>query len=501
MPSYRFFKLKDVEEAEVYWVGNFWKTNAGQWKVNVYLFDGEKVIQDYLPIGAMPFLAVGAKVVDGYLRGSSASEDLMSLRINDFSNGWLTAFAQMPKSLCSFYGNNYLANEKVYGFSYKNKTYFIPQTEIIRSILTPNSTLANCITTPNGISFLIDNYSYKGDELNVELSEEYPRKLLTHGNVIHLMTLFTDEKLRLLWNSVYRHSLSKTKSMLDLVPLKRLNLSFKYKEFMNFVFVTEIREIRELRPTFNSITYSHPNEVEYSGESEAKERRVPKGKGDKRELDHTTSPGMDNNRDISWHDSIFVKMSFRGVKAEHKKKQSDKLKRKMKDVEADADKQKYTINDYVGSGRGVPIELQTLSALPEDADTSGLEKFMQAMTYMERNLNAKVHHVIVKPLKGDSAFIKVGNQIRNIAMVFVENAVIVEFGRPDDYPISTLILYRYDAGRIREDLVKVVSHAIDKNGWDTAYLDGFNSFSYRFGKHSRSDTPEKWAIRLWNKTL
>ncbi|PLX68145.1 MAG: hypothetical protein C0603_08535 [Denitrovibrio sp.] len=502
MPSYCFFSQKYLKDAEVYWVGNFWKTNNGKWNVNVYLFDGEKVVQTYLPIGALPFLAVGAKVVDGYLRGSVPSEESKSLRIKDLTAGWFTTFGQMPRSLCSYYGNGYLANEKVYCYSAGHKTYFFPQAEIIRSLLATNSTLANSITTPEGLSFLIGSYGFEGDKLNLELSKEYPRKLLTHGNVIHLMSIFLEENLKGLWNSVYRHSITspREKQMFDLIPLKGVKFHFKYKEFKRFILVTEIREISGLKPKFNHVSYSHPNVHEFLGKAEEQKRKIPKGSKDKRELDHITSPGLDNNRDVAWHDSVFVKISYKGISAEHTSKISDKVKKKIKNVEVEASKVKYTLRDHVGSGKGSPIELQSLTALPEDVDINGLEKFLKAIVFMERSAGAKVHRVIVRPLLSDSAFAKVGDKARNCAVVFVEDSVIVEFGRPDDYPISTLILSRYDKSRIKEEIKRILTSVLENNGhWDIAYLNGFHSFNYKFSKHSRIDTPEKWGARVLNK--
>lgn len=502
MPSYRFFKPENIKNAEIYWVGSFWKTRTAKWNVNVYLFDGKNVIQTYLPIGAMLFLAVGASVVDGYLRGSEASEDEASLRIKNFENGRLIPFSQLPRSLCSYYGNTYLANEIVYSYVDGRKTYFIPQSEIIRSLLTTNSTFANSMVSPEGLSFLISGYRITGDKVVVELSSEFPRRLVTHGNAIHLMSLFLKGSLRDLWSSVYRHSVldGKGKQMLDLLPIKGLKFTFKYKQFMNFILIKEIRSVEGLKPPFNSISYSHPNVFEHAGKPEEVKKKFPKGSKDRRDLDHTTSPGLNDNRDIAWHDSIHVRISYKGINAEIEVKKSDEPRKKVVNQNTQETGVKYTLRDYVGDGHGKPIELQNLSVLPDDIDIYGLEKFLAAVAFIEQTGYVKVHMAVVEPLSGDSAFIRIGERSRRCAVLFVESSVIIEFSRPDDYPISTLILSKYDNATIKDDIKRLIGSAIENNGhWDTGFLDGFHSFKYQFAKHSRIDTPEKWGIRLMQK--
>ncbi|ADD67051.1 hypothetical protein Dacet_0249 [Denitrovibrio acetiphilus DSM 12809] len=502
MQAYRFFKPGLGKEVEVYWVGSFWKTRTNKWNVNVYLFDGMQIIQGYLPIGAMPFLAIGAKVDDGYLRGSMASEDNGELRINNLAQGNLINFGQLPRNLCSYYGNQHLSREKVYSYVCDNKTYFIPQSEIVRAFLTTNTTFANSIIAPEGLSFLISSYNIVGDKLNVELSKEYPKQLLTHGNVIHLMSVYLKGSLNDLWWSVFRNALtdSSAKKMFDIVPMKGVKLQFKYKQFMNFVLVKEIRDISGLRPPFNSLSYTHPAAVEKSGDKEEEKRRIPKGNKDHRNLDHTTSPGFDSNRDAVWHDSIHIKMHFRGIKAEHVMKQSDNPRKHIKNVSTSTKISKYTLRNYIGDGKGKPIELQNLSVLPEDINIAGLEKFLRAVAYIEKHTSARVHNATVVPLAGESAFVRVGESPRNCAVIFVEESVILEFGRPDNYPISTLIINKYDSSIIEDDIGKLIASVIENNGhWDASFLSAFHSFSYKFAKHSRNDTPENWGSRLLQK--
>ncbi|MGE4267055.1 MAG: hypothetical protein AB7F25_06440 [Deferribacterales bacterium] len=491
-----------MKKAEVHWVGTFWRTNNGNWNVNVYLLYDGQIVQTYLPIGAMPYLAVGAQVVDGYLRGSQATEDLKEFRINDLSAGSLIRLSEMPKSLCSFYGNKYLANELVYRYTKDNRVYYIPQTEIIRSLLTVNTTLANHIVLPEGLSLLISKYELADDKVTVEVAKEFPKKLLMHTNIIHLMSLFLSGSLRRLWSSVYANTIkgNNNKQMLNLVPLKGIKIYFKYASMYNSYFVKEIREIEGFRPPFSSVVFSHPDVKDYIGDPEIEKRKIPKGDKGDRELDNTTEPGADNNRDVAWHDSICVRMKFKGVKAEHSLEKIDSAKKQIKNVNTQESVFKYSLGNFVGNGKGKPIELQNLTALPADVDVYGLEKFLAAVSAMERSGYAKVHKVVVEPLEGDTAFVRIGSRNRSCAIVFVENSVIIEFSRPDEYPISTLIINRYDHASIYDNIKRLIVSAIENNGhWDTGFLDGFHSFNYKFAKHSKADVPYKWGYRLLAK--
>lgn len=162
----------------------------------------------------------------------------------------------------------------------------------------------------------------------------------------------------------------------------------------------------------------------------------------------------------------------------------------------------------VGSGAKRPAVDVALDspkeALPQADVEEGLNDFLAAIQWMKQSFEGYVSVDIFDRL-GEQGFWVDDGKPRRVAVVHVvlpsgHKATVLEFARPDEYPISTLIV----ADIFAEVKIKTLlpSLLFREGGWNCSALDQKWGSDYHLLRHL-SRPPQRWASLLlgWIRDL
>ena len=145
----RPWKFAEEEEVELYWHGDPYTNAEGLWMIKCMFRTASGTYTELsFPFGTLPYLKIGQKYIGGIISSEMGKGKLCEVKMTkDITFRYCIGF-EFPKSLYSFekvplYGNTNLCN-----FEKDGKQYYIPCTEIVRSILAPYKTFANRILRP-----------------------------------------------------------------------------------------------------------------------------------------------------------------------------------------------------------------------------------------------------------------------------------------------------------------------------------------------------------------
>jgi len=508
MGRHTYKRLKEFDNCELYWCGTFWKSNRSpNWYINLYFYDGNIIHQGYLEAGVLPSLVIGSKINNGTLLPPEQSFLSHRVSIPDFSKGKLVKFADMPKDLYSFHSFRHLANELVYKIYAGGFNVFIPQVELVRSLIAHNTLLTNSLLEPSGLDFLISSIDIDDEILNVELGSDYPKKLISNKNISYLMAIIRDRNLRDFYESVYRNTKTANKQqIIDLIPFQSIEFKGDFIKSGNNILITRIKEVKGITSPFKKIVFSHPliqqKEVIECNEFDRASTEAKK-KTDKLVVDE--SAGYDVNRSVSSIENTSVTISFTEdvqVVSKFKEKSSKSRKYNKTDEKKDTPEKNevFSVGQIVGDGKARPMELEAETFLNfSSVDNPGLEMFIDALKHL--NKYRPVIHWHTGYIESSSAFANLEDgQRRAYIVIELAKTIIIEIARPDDFPVSTLIL-----NKDHEEADQIAAKALDcldKNTghWDKNRLDRRGQ-QYTLAKHMKGDTPTKWAMRLLEKLL
>ena len=166
------------------------------------------------------------------------------------------------------------------------------------------------------------------------------------------------------------------------------------------------------------------------------------------------------------------------------------------------ERQEFTVSGAdVGPGAKRPPTDMALDVpkreIPQADPGEGLEAFWAAIQWMRQTFDGLVI-VKIKNTLGEQGFWVVEGKPRSVAIVrvvspFGQEAILLEFARPDEYPISTLIV----ADSLDQEEVNTLlpSLVFREGGWNCSTLDHHWGSHYHLLRHL-TRPPERWAALL-----
>jgi hypothetical protein len=282
----RPWKYPKNKKMLLYWLCSPYRSADGKWTIRaifvsaaeeeIGLFeDGIPTTYDIseFPWGLLPNLRVGRIYVNGILQTDSIQET-KRLYISNLQDGAICSAFQIPKQLYSFFDNKMLGDEKIWRFKVGNEIYYLPCLELIRAFFAPSKTLTNQLLKPTGLEDLIDYAETVDGEIQLNLSSDIPKSIITDEMVTHLLWLTYNETAKISWQKVYSGvfakanrnltttlnvALAKGTPLETLPPLKnQCELLFTSSNTENSYLIHELFEVLGLpNIPFQNVKYEH----------------------------------------------------------------------------------------------------------------------------------------------------------------------------------------------------------------------------------------------------
>lgn len=447
-----------------------------QWKTNAVFLDGSDLVDVEVPWGALPLLRCSYNYRDGLaLRNTASVSKVVDLR-HEPSVSIEEAGSAIPRALLSLQTRINLA-EKCWVFSSANgQQVVIPMVEGIRMLVAPTRYLALHSLDPTFLGEAVRNYSLDGDKLSIEFTDEIPLSVLTEGMVLHLARLLLQSDFRAAWDAIYfslrqPEAARSSSPKVDLPMPKLMRMVIQGQAAGNKLLV---REIVRPEPTFlplMEIIWSHPR-LEKEGEIiESKWRRV-RVPDKELELDRTAaaSSGAPLHLDV-----LPILGGSQQIKI-HRIVTSERTRKRWRQLAGPKLDFTLSLGD-VGAGVKCPaadivLEKSMADTWSTPRSEDGLNDFFSALRWLQKLYNGLVS-VSVIDCPGNTAFSRIDNRKRKLAIARLicptgQSVTIVEFGRPDYHPISTLII----KGDFKDDcLCELFQNALLPNGsWNRKAL-------------------------------
>lgn len=531
----RAWSFKEDEEVELYWHGIPFQNSEGLWMLKCLFKRSDGSFKEQItPFGTLPYLRIGQSYINGDFSNRPGKGSLYEIKLPRFVNFDYCKAFNFPKSLYSFdiqpapaYGNLLLCRFEVGG-----NFYYIPCTEIVRSILAPYKMLVNQILRPKGLECFIENYTEARGGLSVNLSEEYDRKLLNDDALSYFIWLRFNKQALRSWNSVYKNiMLDASKKSYDIglelrkgVPIRVMpahsgvsTWTFRGLQYKNHCLILELLHRSDLEIPFYVVECFHPKLERLEADEKPRYVKDPTKKpldNEDIELDTTgdASERYTNNNTIEQPPVMF---SFKNKPKIFRK--SNK-KRKVhtgdiivigtgKDVE---NKNVGTTQDWVLGGSIPQIEFDGLKMVDMNI-CKGLEEFVRLVAHLQvnyKNLNLSYCVIPLPPLKSFSYY--EDGSIRSCAVLQISRddhipCYLFEISRADDWSISTLVVKPIKvefsgAQEFERFTQRLLVDLVNNNGhWDKQFFRKENNYVFESSKHISGQPVGRWGERIVEK--
>jgi len=523
----------DDEQVTLWWLRSPWRESMyRQWRTTAVFKQksGEFREVDF-PWGLMPWLRLGQVFQMGQPVWNEAEGKVFKLVIPDSSTATLARASTIP-TLANYMlqGENNLAEYCVRFQTEQTVTIVIPVLECIRAFLLPNKTLAFGLLEPNYFERVITRNEINQGKLSLDFSGDVPKKILSRSLVFRIARLLYDSSFRLAWDRVYRDRLSRSTqdTWNTSIPLTTNLPKFASTWHVRGVLTGQIllvQQILEVIPTrslpVNELEFTHPRIKKREYVEKPATKRSPKEKVVKEYLVEGDAQPPKSPKPIRRLPRLGMAIiEKQKLKISQTGLTSIVTAKRTTDESVQADGQNaaepllksQTINfaDTGQGGENPAAEFALRSPLdifvaPDD----GLDDFAEAIRFLEEmhwdvTVKWEVHE-----LTKETLFAKVADRPRKYALVTLQiqgfpPCWVLEFGRPDNYSISTLI-FTFTKDQVENTLEAVINKIVDEalqpeGGWNSKPLKKFSEtiakFNFRWAKHTNSST-EDWGELLY----
>lgn len=521
--------------ARLHWLCSPYRKANGDWTIKAaFLPEGETRFEILeFPWGTLPALVVGFDYIDGLPERQASEITAQRIFIPELKHGEINQAFDIDRGIYDFYNTKELGRENVWRFQANDNLYYISCLELLRAFLTPSKTLANLILRPNGLESLVDDEEIKEDTIDIKLSGDIPRRLVTNQNVAHLVWLLHNENARRCWDSVYHNIFAQAieNSPYDAVGAMSKDLQITVEppdiEFCTLSVntfsqakthvVTRINGFSSTDFPFKKVIYTHPSikERKTFTPKTGKRRFVPQDSNEDFELDgERRSAKRDSHQPLVEIPTTFIEFrtSPRFVRVSQGEAPIPKYNPDLTPTDTDSKvkiKQTDTTvstDEPIVGGKIQPIEFAGLE-MAQNIDERGLKEFLQTVHYLKEDYpHLTIEYTIIDVL-GDKPFCLADSVKRVCAIIEVSHpdllpCYIFEFSRPDDWSISTLFVrfmpQDFDSIQIGQKASAIVSNAVAGNGhWILEKFDRGGSMKPILLKHTRTNT--NWSQRIMRK--
>lgn len=499
--------FKDIERAQIYWMGGFVTDKQRNWCVRVYLQEKERVWYYLIPVGFLTSMFIDAEFSYGKFvpKKFITNHTITSFVINKLE---FVPFYDIPKELYSDNFNPALKEELVCRYDYRGKRYYIPQMEIVRAFFAINSTTTHFLLMPSGLKELFCVVEESQDSVEIEFNRDFPKINVTQSAAEYFTSLLYEEQLNGFWFSIF-HSIKHLKNgQLFIPPSLNVSIEFRGSAKGQDILVKKINKIQGIPCRFDNIIYSHPliNEKTEAEDSEVSNRKKGGGRPKKedeseREVVDESDSSYNVNRPKRNNPGSRVYYGFnKKINAELKYAGTELKPRKNKNPDSKPSpkpkiSKQYSTGLSTGFKSEKPIEIQNdIVSFSDSQDFGKLEFFAQAVEL----LGASCEQIRIGQFYGNTKFVMLDEYTRrNYAFVFINDVCVIEIERPDRYPVSTLVFKATKGKKVINQISSLLRSMTRNNGhWSKSILRDKLSKGYGFVKHMIGDTVEDYADRL-----
>lgn len=520
------------ELVTLWWMRSPWRESTHrQWRMTAVFKQksGEFKEVDF-PWGLISWLRLGQVFQNGQPIWSEATGDIFQLVITDSSSATISRALDIP--IIANYlleGESNLAEYCVKFQTQKGITLIIPVLECIRAFLVPNKALAFGLLEPNYFERVITRNDIINRKLFLDFSEDIAKRVLSNPFAFYVARLLHDSSFRSAWDRVYRDRLSQASqaNWNASIPLMTYLPSFSSTWHVRGLLTGQIllvQQILEVAPAkslpFSELEFTHPRikKREYVQKPSLKPQKKTKVLMETLIETEATPPTSKLARKIPRSRSSIIerqklKITQTGVTSVTVTKLTNSS-----DANSDRDSepllktQTTNVSDMGVGGQNPAAEFAL--RLPIDifvAIDDGLDEFAEAIRSLhETHLNISVTWE-VRELTKETQFTKVAGRIRKFALVKLESSGlptcwILEFGRPDNFSISTLLfsISTQNVNLHHEDILdKLLTQALlPQGGWQSTVVkkiqEEIGKFVFALTRHTSSSTWD-WGERLYKK--
>jgi hypothetical protein len=524
----RPWKFAVDEEVELYWLGDVYTNSEGLWMINCMFRTANGTFTELsFPFGTLPYLKIGQKYIDGIISSDMGKGKLYEVKMTqDIDFKYCIGF-DFPKSLYTFEKVPYYGKLNLCTFEKNGKHYYIPCTEIVRSILAPYKTFTNRILRPNGLDSFVEKDSIHGSVLEIHMTEEYNVKLINDEIISYFVWLKYDKNASKCWNEVYKNLFLKTKSsnkpfkkdtqIMTMPPINGTSTwTFRGIEYLNHILILELIHRSDLELPFKHILFHHPSLKRSENDAQPRFVKNPlKNSSNDKDIELTnTEQGSRTATGKSVIEQPPTTFSFKS-KGNIYKRYTEKRKTHSGAIIEVGTKTNNagntgTTQDWVRNGKTEQVEFSALKMLNTSL-LKGLEEFVEIIKHIERNykrIKISIDVIQLPQLKNFSKY--EDGSIRTCAVVKIhrENRIpslILEIGRADSWPVSTLIIKPLQSeysdeqatGKLVNDVLK---NLVENNGhWDKEFFKKEGRYIFDTVKHFSKQTVARRAGGIMGK--
>ncbi len=522
------------EFVTLWWLRSPWREAVNrQWRVTaVFKRESGEFKEVDFPWGLIPWLRLGQVFQNGQPIWNETTGNIFKLTIPDSSSATLFKAADIPIIA------NYLlegeSNLREYCIKFQTQkgiTLVFPVLECIRAFLVPNKTLAFGLLEPNYLERVITRNEIIGKKLFLDFSEDIAKRVLSRPLAFFLARLLHDSSFRSAWDRVYRdrYRLASLGNWNSSIPLMTNLPSFTSTWHVRGLLTGQIlliQQILEVAPArslpFSELEFTHPRikKREYVEKPASKRQKKPKTITEKlietkANPPTTSKPASELPRlRSSIIETQKLKISQTGSTSITIKKPTADISDASSNQDSELMQKSQIVNvsdtGVGGQNRAAEFTLR----LPMDifvATEDGLDDFVEAIRFLD-----ETHWDIsvtweVREFTKETLFARIADHTRKFALVKLETTGlpycwILEFGRPDNFSISTLLfsLSTQNVNAQHEDILDrlLTQVLLPQGGWQCSVVEKLQGeiggFVCAFTKHTSSST-EDWAARLYKK--
>lgn len=527
----RPWPFKKYEEVELYWLGSVFQSPTHQWYIRcVFKATGGEYKEIELPWGTLPGLIIGRRYTNGVRSLDLPMQESMQVDIPADTEFDICTCSEVPKGLYNLKSLKENKLDLLCKFQVGTYTYYIPCVEIIRSILAPFQVLANQILKPNGLDDFFEGSRFKEDVYEVDLSRDFPRKMLKSHIVGYFVWLKENEKAYSEWSAVYQNLLLSSYDIAPVlptlalstgVPIKAIppinvdcNWKFYGKKYKQSYFIQELIYHDGVDSKYIHIKYSHYTQENLNKVNKPRNTRTVitgKSKNNKETtIDKNRLPSSRRKTitaverptvNFRFHQFTICEKNRKHIRnvnnGEYKNSSSGVNNATSKRISIG------TTQDWTLEGKLNSIEFNTLE-LVKDNPQRGLEKFFKVLLHIKKYISKLDFEISVVHLPLERVFSQNDNGFKRtccIVKVYKEKGLqcyILEFSRSDEWPISTIYIWPlsplYDDRDFESVLSILLNSAIDNSGhWDNEVISSQSDFRFEMTKHVPGQSIERWA--------
>lgn len=522
------------EFVTLWWLRSPWRESAHrQWRTTaIFKHESGEFREVDFPWGLISWLRLGQVFQNGQPIWNQTTGDVFKLVIPDSSSATLSPAADIPM-LANYLleGESNLAEYCVKFQTSNGITLVISVVECIRAFLVPNKTLGFGLLEPNYFERVITQNEIIGKKLFLGFSEDMAKQVLSKPFAFFVARLLHDSSFRSAWDRVYRDRLSQASQVNwnTSIPLMTNLPSFSSTWHVRGLLTGQIlwiQQILEVAPArslpFSELEFTHPRlkKREYVAQPAVKRQKKPKTvKENLIETEASPPTTSKPTRNLPRLRSSIIekqklKISQTGATSVTVTKPTAEASNTVdnQDLEPLLKSQIVNVADAGVGGQNPPAEFALRS--PMDifiAPDDGLDEFAEAIRFLDETHRDISVTWEVREFAKETLFARIADRVRKFALVKLESSGlrscwILEFGRPDNFSISTLI-FSLSTQNVKaqheETLDRLFIQALlPQGGWQRSVFEKLqeeiDGLVFALTKHTSSST-EDWGERLYKK--